>query len=153
VITAPVNLSALYGPTTDPVTGAASAPEVVESGEFSSALELEIARRMELERIVRPDTPPALDKTPEQKAVELEKAAKGLEGLLLSQLLKAMDRTVDKGELFGGSFGGRISRELFLEKVGEELASDGGIGLASVLKRQLGDDAGTPKSRPLAFKL
>ena len=125
----------------------------LESGGFDSVLEQELNRRMELQEAAEYRTPPALLQTPEQQIRELEQAAIALEGFFLTQLLKAMDRTVPKDGMFGESFASRISRELFFEKVGEELAAAGGIGLASILKEQLAPDAIAVENGDLALKL
>lgn len=66
---------------------------------------------------------------------EIEKAAKGMEGIFMSMLINEMFKGTD---LAGGQsgYGGLIT-----EKFGDALAESGGMGLAAILTRQLGGEA------------
>jgi flagellar protein FlgJ len=152
VIAVPANLLAAIGPQDFPL-GMSPAAAGLESGGFHSMLEQELNRRMELKEETGCKTPTALLQTPEQKLLDLERAARGLEGLFLTQMLKAMDRTVPRDGMFSSSFASRITRDLFFEKVGEELAAAGGIGLASILRKQLELKISPAGDGDLAFKL
>lgn len=78
--------------------------------------------------------------TPEQ----LRKVAVDFETLLLTQLTSAMNKTAyepsDGGDepLFGSDGGTDLTKQLFSEQLAKTIAEAGGIGLASILMRQLG---------------
>lgn len=65
----------------------------------------------------------------------IRQAAEGFEGLFMSMLVDEMFKNTEIAQanpVYGG---------LMTEKLGDQLAQDGGIGLADTLERQLG---GTP---------
>jgi peptidoglycan hydrolase FlgJ len=66
---------------------------------------------------------------------EVRDAARAFEGLLLSNLVEEML----KGSGIGES--NPIYAGMLTERLGEQLAGDGGIGLAAMLERQLGGAA------------
>ena len=65
----------------------------------------------------------------------IRQAAEGFEGVFMSMLVEEMMKSTEVAEanpLYTG---------LMTEKLGDQLASEGGIGLADVLERQLGGTA------------
>jgi Rod binding domain-containing protein len=65
----------------------------------------------------------------------VRQAAEGFEGLFMSMLVEEMMKSTDVAEanpLYSG---------LMTEKLGDQLAQAGGIGLADMLERQLGGTA------------
>ncbi len=65
----------------------------------------------------------------------VRQAAEGFEGLFMSMLVEEMMKSTDVAEanpLYSG---------LMTEKLGDQLAQAGGIGLADMLERQLGGNA------------
>lgn len=68
---------------------------------------------------------------------ELQKAAQDFEAVLLNMVLKAMWKTVPKSDLFEKNSATNIYEGLMHSSLSEEMASNGGIGLAKVLAQQL----------------
>jgi Rod binding domain-containing protein len=63
--------------------------------------------------------------------------ARQFESIFLSQLLKEMRQTSEDGEGLFGKDPGDVQGGLFDQMMGKHLAEAGGIGLASMLTRQL----------------
>jgi Rod binding domain-containing protein len=74
-------------------------------------------------------------------AASLHEAAVRLEGLFLSQLV---DQMLNSAGLPGSQ---PVYAGLLAEKLGDHLAAVGGIGLAALVERQLGADAGGGEAR------
>lgn len=55
---------------------------------------------------------------------------------MLQQMMKSMRATVPKSET-SQSFGQEVTQDMYDEKLTDEMAKSGGIGLAQVLFRQL----------------
>lgn len=68
---------------------------------------------------------------------ELQKAAQDFEAVLLNMVLKAMWKTVPKSDLFEKNSATNIYEGLMHSSLSEELASNGGLGIAKVLAQQL----------------
>jgi len=68
---------------------------------------------------------------------ELKEACKGFEGMFLGIMYKQMRATVPKNELFGESNGQRIFQDMYDQKLMDNIADGGGIGLADMLYKQL----------------
>lgn len=67
---------------------------------------------------------------------KIREAAEGFEGIFMSILVEEMMKSTEVAEanpLYSG---------LMTEKLGDQLASSGGLGLADLLERQLGGAAG-----------
>lgn len=64
-------------------------------------------------------------------------AATGMEALFLRQMMAEMRRG-QKGGLLDGGYAGSVFRQMMDESVADEMASAGGLGLASMLEAQLG---------------
>ena len=80
----------------------------------------------------------------EQEA-EIEEAAKQMESLFASMLVKELRGSMSKG-LFGEGPGSDIYNEWFDKNMGEAIASDGGLGMTAMLKVQLGIEAAIEES-------
>ena len=65
----------------------------------------------------------------------IRQAAEGFEGVFMSMLVEEMMKGTDVAE------GNPVYSGLMTQKLGDQLAQSGGIGLADMLERQLG---GTP---------
>ncbi len=68
---------------------------------------------------------------------ELQKAAQDFEAVLLNMVLKAMWKTVPKSDLFEKNSATNIYEGLMHSSLSEEMASNGGLGIAKVLAQQL----------------
>jgi len=68
---------------------------------------------------------------------EVQKAAQDFEAVLLNMVLKAMWKTVPKSDLFEKNSATNIYEGLMHSSLSEEMASNGGLGLAKVLAKQL----------------
>ena len=66
-----------------------------------------------------------------------EKAAKEMEALFISQLMKAMRSTLPKDGIMGGGKGEDMARTLQDEALGKSMAERGGLGLAQQLLQGL----------------
>lgn len=93
--------------------------------------------------------------TPEQ----LRKVAVDFETLLLTQLTSAMNKTAyepsDGGEepLFGSDGGTDMAKQLFSEQLAKTISEAGGVGLASIIMRQLGvEPANMAAAGPKGFQ-
>jgi len=84
-----------------------------------------------------------------QKSEEIKAAARQFEALFVNRLLKEMRKTIIKSNLLGEGFGGEIFRDMFDEKLAEEISERSTLGLADVIARQLGADELQP-AVPLA---
>jgi peptidoglycan hydrolase FlgJ len=65
----------------------------------------------------------------------IRKAAEGFEGVFMSMLVEQMMKSTEVAE------GNPLYSGLMTEKLGDQLARSGGIGLADALERQLGGGA------------
>jgi flagellar protein FlgJ len=68
---------------------------------------------------------------------ELQKATQDFESVLLNMVLKAMWKTIPKSDLFEKSNSTQIYEGLMLSSLSEEMARNGGMGMAKVLYQQL----------------
>ncbi|MGR3292739.1 MAG: rod-binding protein [Candidatus Scalindua sp.] len=68
---------------------------------------------------------------------ELQKAAQDFEAVLLNMVLKAMWKTVPKSDLFEKNSATQIYEGLMHSSLSEEMARNGGMGIAKVLAQQL----------------
>jgi len=68
---------------------------------------------------------------------EVLKAAQDFEAVLLNMVLKAMWKTVPKSDLFEKNSATNIYEGLMHSSLSEEMASNGGLGIAKVLAQQL----------------
>ncbi len=71
-----------------------------------------------------------------QEEKQLLNACQEFEAIMLQQMMKSMRATVPKSEL-SQSFGQEITQDMYDEKLTDEMAKSGGIGLAQVMYRQL----------------
>ena len=72
-----------------------------------------------------------------QEDKELKEACKGFEAMFLNMRYKEMRATVPEDSLFGESNAQKIFRDMHDEKLMENVANGGGVGLADLLYRQL----------------
>jgi len=73
-----------------------------------------------------------------QKRIEdlkLKKASKEFEGLFLSYVIKAMEKTLPKGGIVGDK--NNLVSMLFSSMMGKAIAENGGVGLSKVIYRAL----------------
>ncbi len=78
-----------------------------------------------------------LKKKDPKTAEEIQKAAQDFEAVLLNMVLKAMWKTVPKSELFEKNSANHIYEGMMHSSLSEEMARNGGMGIAKVLARQL----------------
>lgn len=72
-----------------------------------------------------------------KSSYELQKAAQDFEAVLLNMVLKAMWKTIPKSDLFEKSSATQIYEGLMHSSLSEEMARNGGMGIAKVLAKQL----------------
>lgn len=72
------------------------------------------------------------------KAQRLRKACQDMESLFVHQLLKEMRATIPKSDLFGKSHARDIYTGMLDGRLAQEIAQNRGLGLSSLLMRQLG---------------
>lgn len=80
-------------------------------------------------------------RTANKEAVAAKKVAKEFEALFVGMMLKSMRETVGKDKLINGGHGEEIYRSLLDQEYAKSLTEHGGVGLASMLERQLGKPA------------
>ncbi|RKY53453.1 MAG: hypothetical protein DRP89_06170, partial [Candidatus Neomarinimicrobiota bacterium] len=71
------------------------------------------------------------------REIKLRQKCKDLEGLFITQLFKAMEKTIPKSSLVGSK--NTLSSMMFSSVMGEALANQGGFGLADVIFKSLKD--------------
>ncbi len=71
--------------------------------------------------------------------------ARQFESLFLRQLLQQMNKSMLSEGLFGESHQGKIFQGLFTDALAETITENGGIGLAEMLAKSLGDEPGGMK--------
>jgi peptidoglycan hydrolase FlgJ len=84
-----------------------------------------------------PVSGPAAPAAPAVRPVDpaIRQAAEGFEGVFMSMLVEEMMKSTEVAE------GNPLYTGLMIEKLGDQLARSGGIGLADTLERQLGGGA------------
>ncbi len=75
---------------------------------------------------------------------ELQKATEDFEAVLLNMVLKSMWKTIPKSDLFEKSNSTQIYDGLMLSSLSEEMAKNGGMGVAKVLYQQLSKEHKQP---------
>lgn len=68
---------------------------------------------------------------------EIKKAAQMMEGFFIQMLLKEMDKTVNRSGFLDGGFAEEIFRGMLQEKMGDEMAKAGGLGLGQMIEKQM----------------
>ncbi len=76
------------------------------------------------------DTLTATSKIPEAGRIDNATAAKEMEALFVSQLVKAMRTTIPSGGALSGGRGEEIAHTMQDEAIGKSVAASGGFGLA-----------------------
>lgn len=108
-----------------------SASAAAESAEFAQVLrDLQKKADVRQQHVVNTASATRIDK-------ELKEACKGFEGMFLGMMYKQMRATVPENTLFGESNGQKIFRDMYDQKLMDNIAEGGGIGLADMLYRQL----------------
>ena len=74
-----------------------------------------------------------------QRQEKLKKACADFESLFLNYMLKSMRSSVTKGGIAGGSEEGKMFQSMFDEKLADQIASDGGLGLGEILLQKLSE--------------
>ena len=68
---------------------------------------------------------------------QIKKAAQDYEGVFVSQMLGKMFEGISTDGMFGGGQGEQMFRSLMLDEYGKKIASQGGIGLADQVTKEL----------------
>ena len=79
--------------------------------------------------------PPPLSSTPRPQ--DPKETARTFEAVFLGQMAKMMMETVEIGDQFSGGHGEEMFRGVLAERLGEEMARQGGIGLAPAVLDQI----------------
>ncbi|MEA3357912.1 MAG: rod-binding protein [Thermodesulfobacteriota bacterium] len=72
-----------------------------------------------------------------KKNTGLKKACTEFESIFITHMLKAMDKTIDKGGLLGNSNENKMIKSMFNERLGNSIARSGGIGIGEILFEKL----------------
>jgi Rod binding domain-containing protein len=67
----------------------------------------------------------------------IDKAARDFEAVFVGQMLEQKWSNVPTDELGGGGSGEKVFRSLMIQSVGQQIANNGGIGLAASVKREM----------------
>lgn len=70
---------------------------------------------------------------------DIKEVARDFEAVFINYLLKTMRKGVIKSDIFGNVKGEEIYRSLMDERLSEEIARAGGIGLAEMIIKELGE--------------
>jgi len=73
-----------------------------------------------------------------QRQEKLRKACADFESLFLNYMLKSMRSSVPEGGITGKGEEGKMFQAMFDEKLADEIAGGGGLGLGEILLEQLG---------------
>lgn len=68
---------------------------------------------------------------------KLEEGAREFEGIFISQMLETAWSTVPTDGMTGGGMGEDIFRSLMIQDIGQQMARQGGIGLAPYIQAEL----------------
>jgi Rod binding domain-containing protein len=68
---------------------------------------------------------------------DVEKSAREFEAVFISQMFEQMWAGIKTDGPMGGGTGEQIFRSLMIQDIGRQMASQGGIGLADTVKREL----------------
>ena len=68
---------------------------------------------------------------------DIDAAARDFEAVFLAQMFEQMWAEVPTDGPMGGGTGERIFRSLMIQDIGRQMASQGGMGLADAVKREL----------------
>ena len=68
---------------------------------------------------------------------QIKKAAQDYEGVFVSQMLGQMFEGIPTDGMFGGGQGEQMFRSLMVDEYGKKSASQGGVGLADAVTREL----------------
>ena len=85
--------------------------------------------------IAAPGTPPSPAAAKPDKAAA--DTAREFEAVFLGQMAKLMLESVDIGDQFSGGHGEEMFRGVLAEKLGTEMAKQGGVGLAPTVLEQI----------------
>ena len=83
---------------------------------------------------VQPSGP---DETDRIRRLPAKEAATAVEGIFVSMLVSEMKKTLGEGGFFGNSPGSQIFDGMFERLMGEEMAKQGGLGLAKFVEANL----------------
>jgi flagellar protein FlgJ len=78
---------------------------------------------------------PALRTTSDPAAAD--RAAHSFEGWVVGQMLQPMFKSVKTDSMFGGGYGEDTFRELLVDEYGKKVAESGGLGIASMVRREI----------------
>ncbi|MET3824931.1 Rod binding domain-containing protein [Sphingomonas sp. PvP055] len=87
--------------------------------------------------------PPALQTSaaatppPSPKITNAKQTAEKFEAVFLGQMTQLMMESVDVGDQFSGGHGEAMFRGILAEKLGTEIAKNGGVGLAPAVMAQI----------------
>ncbi len=87
-----------------------------------------------------PPTPvgiPAIQQQPSPNNAKIDETAREFEAVMLGQFTKMMMETVDQGSEFSGGHGEQMFRGILAEKIGTEMANQGGIGISQAVRDQM----------------
>ena len=97
--------------------------------------------------LVDRQVPASLAARRQDDPAKVKKVAQDFEAMFLGMMLKSMRDTVGKDKLTGGGHGEETFRSLLDQEYAQQAAKSGGIGLATIMEKELTRGAAAP---PLA---
>lgn len=85
---------------------------------------------------------PSLSKNGKDTPEATKKALVDFESLFINQMLKSMRSTVMKSDLLDGGSGEKMYMDMFDMEISKSMAASGGIGIASMMMKQLAKEQG-----------
>lgn len=68
---------------------------------------------------------------------KIDQAARDFEAVFLSSMMKPMFDGIDPDPMFGGGKGEAIFNDLMLDEYGKQMAANGGVGIADMVREEL----------------
>ena len=97
--------------------------------------------------LVDQQVPAPLGARRQDDPAKVKKVAQDFEAMFLGMMLKSMRDTVGKDKLTGGGHGEETFRSLLDQEYAQQAAKSGGIGLATIMEKELTRGSAAP---PLA---
>ncbi len=72
-------------------------------------------------------------------SVEMQNATQSFESIMVNMLVQAMWKTIPKSDLFEKNSASNIYEGITLTALSDEIAKNGGFGIADMLNKQIGE--------------
>ena len=95
------------------------------------------AARAATQSTTQPTTQPTTQSTAAQVDPKTRQAAEDFEAVFLGQMLAPMFQGLETEGMFGGGSAERVYRSMMVQEYGRAMASNGGIGIADAVQREI----------------